>query len=331
MRVVPTLAGYWRLIRQRPRLEGRRLAAMSRRVASASSAAGILGLTAAYRLAQAGVDVTRLRALGRSRRARRLVRLRRPPRRPLLPRDPADRRPRARPRRGARARRPLPVPPDRRRLLRRRPAVLDELAARVPDAFRCCRRTTGCGSRAFVAALPADLRPLRARRDALLEDWLRRLCGTPDRRAPVAAAARLEVRRAASTTCRPRYLWARTRRMSSTRDSSRPRDHGLARGRLRDAHRRARRDDRRARRRDPRRHGGRPDRRVARRRAAGVVVDGTFRPFDLVALHARCRRWRGGCSPRSSPRVAPEDHCRYLGVVCLVAADERRASARTTR
>ena len=47
---------------------------------------------------------------------------------------------------GARPRRPLPLPPDRRRLLRRRPALLDELAARVRDVPAPARRTTGCGS-----------------------------------------------------------------------------------------------------------------------------------------------------------------------------------------
>ena len=74
-----------------------------------------------------------LRALVRPRRARGVVRLRRLPGRSLLPRRPPDRRPRSRSRRGARARRPVPLSPDEGRLLRRRAAVLDDLAQGAPD------------------------------------------------------------------------------------------------------------------------------------------------------------------------------------------------------
>ena len=66
---------------------------------------GLLGLTAAYRLARRGVRVTVYERGGRPRRPRRHLRPRRPPGRPLLPRRPADRRPRHRPRRRARPRR----------------------------------------------------------------------------------------------------------------------------------------------------------------------------------------------------------------------------------
>ena len=111
MPVFPTVAGYWRLHRP-PAARAREV--VSCRVSRPSVGivgGGILGLTAAYRLAAGRRRGSRSSsARKRPRRPRRRVRPRRAPRRPLLPRGPADRRPRHRPRRGARPRRPLPLP-----------------------------------------------------------------------------------------------------------------------------------------------------------------------------------------------------------------------------
>lgn len=156
-----------------------------------------------------------------------------------------------------------------------------------------------------------------------LEDWLRRLCGD----------------RAWERLWRPlfdskfdgrfddlpaTYLWARTRRMSNTRDRSSREVMGTIHGgyqtlvdALADA--------------IQARGGelltGTAVQKIAsnRGRAIGVVTDGRFRAFDQVVLTPLL--------PAAAPLLPSDlrasvgrDHCRYLGVVCLVMLLRRSVS-----
>ena len=167
---------------------------------------GILGMTAALRLAQSGVRVA---LYERSPDLGGLVGsfpLGGHAGRPLLPRDPPDRRPRHRPRGGARAGRPVPLPPDARGLLRRRPALLDDHAEGVSPLSD--PSPLGRARLARVRRpLPAEARLRRPRRHPAAEvahPALREEGG----RADVGAAARLQVRRALRRSPRDVHLVA---------------------------------------------------------------------------------------------------------------------------
>jgi protoporphyrinogen oxidase len=120
------------------------------------------------------------------------------------------------------------------------------------------------------------------------------------------------------------YLWARTRRMSKTRDSAGREIMGWLEGgyealiveltrRIREL-------------------GGEIHAATsvdqilgAGGRVAGLVVDGTLVPFDTVfctLLPPLARKLLSDDLAVS----APEDHCRYLGVVCVVARTRRSVS-----
>ena len=178
---------------------------------------GILGMTAAYRLAQSGVQRLALRARARPRRARRLVRLRRDAGRSLLPRRAPVGRPRARPRRGARASRPFRFRPtkvgfyDDGRLFS---MTTPKEALTFPLLTPLERLRLG----AFVARCQLT-KNFDALDDEPLLDWLTPHVRPRRRREALEAAPRLEVRRGVR---RPpaTYIWARTRRMGSTRDRS---------------------------------------------------------------------------------------------------------------
>ena len=53
-------------------------------------------------------------------------------------------------------------------------------------------------------------------------------------------------------------------------------------------------------------------------RADGLVVDGRFRPFDYVLCTLAPPQARARARRRELAERAPPDHCRYLGVVCLL-------------
>jgi protoporphyrinogen oxidase len=59
--------------------------------------------------------------------------------------------------------------------------------------------------------------------------------------------------------------------------------------------------------------------------ATGIVVDGTFQPFDFVLCTLAPPQARSLLAPELAER-APEDHCRYLGVVCLLLRVSRNVS-----
>ena len=218
MPVFKTMLAYWRMLfRQR-----RALRSLCRRQPKARSAHEADGRDRRRRHPRDDRRVSAragrrrrlaLRARARPRRPRRLLRLRRHGRRPLLPRRAPDGRPRDRPRRGARARRPLAVPADQGRLLRRRTALLDDLAEGVPHL------SSPPSARARAAGdvrrpLPADegarrpRRPLRSRSGC---------GGTAARASSRSCGSRCSTRSStgASTTSRPptsgrgRAGWAR--------------------------------------------------------------------------------------------------------------------------
>ena len=113
------------------------------------------------------------------------------------------------------------------------------------------------------------------------------------------------------------YIWARTRRMGGDARQERPRGHGLARGRLPDAHRRAR-----ARGSSPwaaRYTQGRPSSRSPPKAAAPSASWSTVASsaFDHVLCTLAPPMARRLLAPELAEQ-APADHCRYLGVVCLL-------------
>ncbi len=159
--------------------------------------------------------------------------------------------------------------------------------------------------------------------DIPLEEWLRRLCG----------------RRIVERLWRPlldskfdgrfddlpaTYMWGRTRRMSKTRDSAGREVMGWLGGgyqTLVDALERRISE-----------LGGtvRPGTAVDQivgtgGRAAGLVVDGSFRPFDAVLCTLVPPQAHRLLSPDLA-ELAPPDHCRYLGVVCVLIRTSRSVS-----
>jgi protoporphyrinogen oxidase len=112
------------------------------------------------------------------------------------------------------------------------------------------------------------------------------------------------------------YMWARTRRMSKTRDSAGHEIMGWLEGgyetlitalvaRIRDLGGEI--------------NAGVSVEQVAGRNgeATGVIVDGEHRPFDMVVSTLLPPLARKLLSPDLAA-VAPLDHCRYLGVICLL-------------
>ena len=162
-----------------------------------------------------------VRALARPRRARRLVRLRR------ATRSIASTTSSCRPtiaswaRRGARAGRQVPLPPDEGRLLRRRPALLDDVAEGVPHVPRLAIARPA-SPRQLRRTLPADQGLRRARRRAsarLAPAPLR----PPRRRAALGASARLEVRRPVRRSAGDLHLGAHSADVANARPLRRAR------------------------------------------------------------------------------------------------------------
>jgi protoporphyrinogen oxidase len=274
---------------------------------------GILGLTAAYRLAQAGVEVSlfeRSPELGglvgsfdfEGRRADRFYHV-------ILPTD------------------------DRVRSLADELGLGDRFRFR-PTAvgFYDAGRLFSMSSLAEFARFP--LLPLHDRvrlaafvarcqlvssfeklDDEPLEAWLTRLCGRRmvDRLWRPLLDSKFDGRFADLPAT---YLWARTRRMSKTRDSGGREVMGWLEGgyqllvdRLAEAVESL---------------GGKLHPATAIEQivggpsgASGLVVDGSLRPFDSVLCTLVPRQARQLLSPDLRDLV-PADHCRYLGVVCLV-------------
>jgi protoporphyrinogen oxidase len=120
------------------------------------------------------------------------------------------------------------------------------------------------------------------------------------------------------------YIWARTRRMSKTRDKSGAEVMGWLEGgyqTLIDAL------ERRILELGGEIHAGTAVEQIVGRdgAAAGLVVDGAFRPFDFVLCTLAPPMARSLLAPELLP-LAPADHCRYLGVVCLLLRTRRSIS-----
>jgi protoporphyrinogen oxidase len=120
------------------------------------------------------------------------------------------------------------------------------------------------------------------------------------------------------------YIWARTRRMSKTRDKSGAEVMGWLQGgyqTLIDAL------EQRIRALGGEVHAGTAvDQIVAQNgAAAGISVEGQFRPFDFVLCTLAPPMARSLLAPELLP-LAPADHCRYLGVVCLLLRTKRSIS-----
>jgi protoporphyrinogen oxidase len=156
-----------------------------------------------------------------------------------------------------------------------------------------------------------------------LEDWLRRLCG----------------RRILERLWRPlldskfdgrfddlpaTYIWARSRRMSKTRDASGREVMGWLEGgyqTLIDAL------EQRIRALGGEVHASTSVDQIAgmAEGATGLVVEGQFRPFDSILCTLAPPMARRLLAPPLAERV-PADHCRYLGVVCLLLRVSRSVS-----
>jgi protoporphyrinogen oxidase len=120
------------------------------------------------------------------------------------------------------------------------------------------------------------------------------------------------------------YIWARTRRMSKTRDRSGAEVMGWLEGgyqTLIDAL------ERRIVELGGEVHAGSAVEQIAGTNgtAAGIVVDGDLRPFDFVLCTLAPPMARRLLSP-DLLELAPDDHCRYLGVVCLLLRTRRSIS-----
>jgi protoporphyrinogen oxidase len=159
--------------------------------------------------------------------------------------------------------------------------------------------------------------------DTPLLDWLRRLCGrrVVERLWEPLLDSKFDGR---YDDLPATYIWSRSRRMSTTRDRGGREVMGWPEGgyqRLIDAlasrivalggeiHTKTS-----------------VDRIVtAADRAAGIVVNGDFRAFDVVLCTLAPAQARGLYSPELAVRM-PADHCRYLGVICLLLRVTRSVS-----
>jgi protoporphyrinogen oxidase len=120
------------------------------------------------------------------------------------------------------------------------------------------------------------------------------------------------------------YIWARTRRMGTTRDRSGREVMGWLEGgyqTLVDAL------EQRIRALGGEIHAGTPVEQIAGSggRATGIVVGGRFRPFDHVLCTLAPPQARRLLAPELAA-LAPAEHCRYLGVVCLLLRTRRSVS-----
>jgi protoporphyrinogen oxidase len=120
------------------------------------------------------------------------------------------------------------------------------------------------------------------------------------------------------------YIWSRTRRMGKTRDRSGRELMGWLEGgyqTLVDAL------ERRILELGGEVRAGMPVEAItgSNGRATGLVVDGRFRPFDHVLCTLAPPQARRVLAPKLAD-LAPPDHCRYLGVVCLLLRVKRSVS-----
>jgi protoporphyrinogen oxidase len=156
-----------------------------------------------------------------------------------------------------------------------------------------------------------------------LERWLRRLCGrgVTDRLWRPLLDSKFDGR---FDDLPATYIWARSRRMSKTRDSSGREVMGWLGGgyqTLIDAL------ERRIVELGGEVHAGTAVDEIAgdASGAHGLVVEGAFRPFDHVLCTLAPPMARRLLSPALA-ESAPADHCRYLGVVCLLMRLKRSIS-----
>jgi protoporphyrinogen oxidase len=119
------------------------------------------------------------------------------------------------------------------------------------------------------------------------------------------------------------YIWARTRRMSKTRDSAGREVMGWLEGGYETLIAALERCVREL---GGEIHTGTPvDRIVGHGSASGLVVDGALKPFDSVLCTLLPPLARKLLSPELAASVET-DHCRYLGVVCLIVRTTRSVS-----
>lgn len=156
-----------------------------------------------------------------------------------------------------------------------------------------------------------------------LEEWLRRTCGARivDRLWRPLLDSKFDGR---FDDLPATYMWARTRRMSKTRDKSGREVMGWLQGgyeTLIAALAQAITE-----------LGGRIHAGVGVERiegdahaATGITIDGAFKPYDSVLCTLVPSVARKLLTP-SLAAVAPEDHCRYLGVVCVIIRTRKSVS-----
>jgi protoporphyrinogen oxidase len=157
-----------------------------------------------------------------------------------------------------------------------------------------------------------------------LEAWLNRLCGrrTLQRLWQPLLDSKFDGR---YHDLPATYIWARTRRMSKTRDASGRELMGWLEGggyqRLVD------RLEGRIRQLGGEIHTGVAVDSIAEAdgRPVGLIVDGRIRPFGAVLCTLAPPQARR-LLPERLAAVAPADHCRYLGVICLVLRLRRSLS-----
>jgi len=159
--------------------------------------------------------------------------------------------------------------------------------------------------------------------DVPLLDWLRRMCGrgVVERMWAPLLDSKFDGR---YDDLPATYIWARTRRMSKTRDRSGAEVMGWLEGgyqTLIDAL------ERRIVELGGEVHAGSAVEQIAGTNgtAAGIVVDGDLRPFDFVLCTLAPPMARRLLAP-DLLELAPDDHCRYLGVVCLLLRTRRSIS-----
>jgi protoporphyrinogen oxidase len=159
--------------------------------------------------------------------------------------------------------------------------------------------------------------------DTPLLEWLRRLCGrrVVDRLWAPLLDSKFDGR---YDDLPATYIWARTKRMSKTRDRSGAEVMGWLQGgyqALIDAL------EARIRALGGEFHTGTAVEEItgSGARAEGLVVDGRFRPFDFVLCTLAPPMARSVLSP-TLRELAPPDHCRYLGVICLLLRTSRSVS-----
>jgi protoporphyrinogen oxidase len=148
-----------------------------------------------------------------------------------------------------------------------------------------------------------------------LLDWLRRLCGRRimERLWLPLLDSKFDGQYADLPAT---YLWARTRRMSKTRDSAGREIMGWLEGgyetliaalagKVRELGGEI--------------HAGTPVDQIvgSRGAAAGITVEGRFRSFDAVLCTLVPSLARRLLAPELAG-ISPEEHCRYLGVICLL-------------